>query len=752
MRRIFYAILLTLLLLFVPGCGKTPGETEGNTAIGINPEKIGSLNAPEQADQVKAPSWNVSRRELDAEYEIASINNGRIYGCSYIKGGLLVAVSDVWTGELLVSYQIPGVTEIQDITVDYQDQICLFGTDERGSALWKLTREGEVKNIEVPELQDLGLLPSFQGFYADPCGFYYLWYRMMASGSETVNGYSAEVYCDVDRIYVMDRDLNVVCCDEVTKGDTMVCLLFDEEGRPMLLARDFDGYYICQVSTEEGKEYEKYYLNGVDLYELDADTSPALTSGGLLFLKDGAVHMYHLEEGWDETMMELAAGGIYAEDVICLEMREGCLEIIDNFRGSEKSEYSRFEQGGQMDQIAVTLGVLQMTTGMRDLIASFNRSQNRIRIEPVIYTKGCDYNTGFEKLKLDIIQNKAPDMFSTAEMDLEILANAGALADIYGFMDQDPECGRETLVSSVLKAYEINGGLYSLSPDFYVFTMWGGESVVKGRNGVTMEELMEILKENGGDVNSIYGFSADESVLRTLCTLGMDEFIDWEKRTCDFTGDGFRDVLEFAREYQGKQFDSLYRAIRDGEVLMTLMSVSSVEDCRLWSEIYGEDIQYIGCPTAEGTGSALYMGEQLAVSARTEHSAEAWEILKYFLLHGYERIGTGFPLVRGQFENFLENSLTEETALDELGNPYRIPRKRFSERDTTEIEIYKAEPRDVEAVREMIENATKKYEYSNEVLIIIEEGAEGYFKGQKTIDDVTRIIQNRVQLYLNEQG
>lgn len=343
-------------------------------------------------------------------------------------------------------------------------------------------------------------------------------------------------------------------------------------------------------------------------------------------------------------------------------------------------------------------------------------------------------------------------MFSTMGIDYDILANAGALTDLYGFLDGDPECGREDLVSSVLRAYEKKGRLYALAPDFYVFTMWGAESVVKGRRGVTMGELMRILEENGGDVNSVYGFSADESVLRTLCALGMDEFICWEEGTCDFTGERFREVLKFAGEYQGARFDSLYSAIRSGEVLMTLMNVSSVEDYRLWSEIYGENIQYIGCPTAEGTGSAVYMGEQLAISAKTEHSGEAWEFLRYFLLHGYEHIGTGFPLVREQFEACMEKSQSEDTVQDDAGNSYRIPRRTFFERDVVNIEIYKAEPGDVEAVREMIESATGKYGYINEIMTIIEEEAEGFFRGQRTLDEVTHNIQNRVQLYLNEQG
>ncbi len=38
------------------------------------------------------------------------------------------------------------------------------------------------------------------------------------------------------------------------------------------------------------------------------------------------------------------------------------------------------------------------------------------------------------------------------------------------------------------------------------------------------------------------------------------------------------------------------------------------------------------------------------------------------------------------------------------------------------------------------------------VIQIISEEASAYFSGQKGIEDVTGVIQNRVQLYLNENG
>ena len=53
-------------------------------------------------------------------------------------------------------------------------------------------------------------------------------------------------------------------------------------------------------------------------------------------------------------------------------------------------------------------------------------------------------------------------------------------------------------------------------------------------------------------------------------------------------------------------------------------------------------------------------------------------------------------------------------------------------------------------MRKLIDSAENKFEYNTEILGIIDEETEAYFVGQKDLDSVTDVIQNRVQLYLQE--
>ncbi len=750
-RKVWISCLVIALILMMTGCG---GKTKNEDVIGINPEKIASEQGGKDVahDRIK---WNVGHVKTPHGFENATLKDGKVYGCYYDNQGIKVSVCDPGTGQELANYSIGELAETGSISVGADNEILVFGLQDDNPVVWTITQQsGEITRRDQFMVNDVGLFPRVKRFVSDKNGFYYLWYYMSLPCSE-VYGEDCEdgVYTLVDRIYVLDKELNCVCQEQIPDSNLnkLTNLLFDEDDRPFLLAMDADGYYTRRVRTEQGEEHEKKRIEGVKLNELETGDCCAMTSEGILYLKNGAIHLFHLEEARNEKLMELAEAGIFEEDVIWLGTNGDGIEILDNYKGSSCTEYSVLARGEEKERITVTLGIMQMTPRMKNAVAGFNRNQTEITVEPVTYADDYDYQAGFERLKLDIVSGSAPDMIATEGIDVDLLANAGAFMNLYSFMETDDQCNKDALVDSVLKAYENDGKLYVVAPNFYIFSMWGGKSIVRGRSGVCMKDLMQILRENNGDINGIYGFSADESVIRTLCALCMDEFIDWNEGTCHFASEDFQNVMKFAKEYQGKRFESLYNAIRNKEILFVIQNVSCVEDYCLWSGIFGEDVEFIGFPTATGSGTAAYFDEGLAILSKTTHDAECWKFVKQFVLDGYER-GTGFPLVKTELEKVFDESMQENTVPNVNGGIVKMAKKSYGERNnpSASVTVYKASKSDVEAVRKMIKNISGKHAYHNDIMNVIDEEAESYFCGQKSIEKVADIIQKRIQLYLKE--
>lgn len=786
-----YLALVLVLLLFYAGCSweKEGARKNGGTVPGKIAAENGKTGADGEAsakqggkgqEEKETTKWSVTHRALPHLFETATIQGGKIVGCYYDGLGVGVSVCNAETGEELQNFQIRERMEISSVSAS-GEEILLLGNQEDQVCLWEIKADGDVKKRDSKrdsfKVENLGIFPSVESFFADGNGHYYLWYRMSVPMAEA---YGTEELVHnlqtwLDRVYVLDSDKNCICYEQIpdSNGNKLLCVLFDEEDRPYMLARDEDGIYVRRMRTEERAPYEKNRLEGLDVYDLERGKYFDVTQEGLTFLKGGALHLFRLEfteggslagleragkdslagleQARDERLLELAQAGIYEEDVIAMSASGEGVELIDNRAGADRSEYTRITKGEESERVRVTLAVMELSQQMKKAIADFNRNQSEITIEPVIYVKDHDFDAGYQRLQLDLIQGKAPDLIDTAGIDVDVLAGAGSFADLYPFLDGDQELGRDALALSVLKAYETAGKLHVLAPNFYLYSTWGAKSVVQGRSGVSMEELMEILRENGGDVNSIYGFSADESVLRTLCTSEMDEFIDWDEAFCDFENERFWQVLRFAKEYKGKGFESLYNALREKDILFVTSMLSGVEDCCLWSGLFGEPIEFIGCPTASGSGTVAYLGGGIAMNEKAKHPAECWKFIREYVRNGYDE-GLGFPLLLDRLEEVLLDSMQEKMVLGEEGKAVKQVRRSYQERDNRQarIYVYKASKNDVEAVRRLIESVSGKYVYHNEIMNIIEEEAESYFQNAKDERQVAAIIQNRVQLYLKE--
>lgn len=738
--KLSLSVLLFVILLSMTGCGKD------------NP--IHSFDRQQAAEGMEETvSRNVLHFPMLEQYESATIAGGKIYACCYGERGMEVCVYAADTMEQTDSYGIPDMTEVKSISVDASEQICIFGSTENGDALWKISPNGEISTIEDIEVEELGSWPQLKNFYADSNGFYYLWYEMGVPSNEVYEDGEEGVYTSLDRIYVKDQQMKTIIYEQVpgSRNNRLVSLFFDEDGIPMMLAKNEDWYYMQRVRTEDREEYEpsRLEMDIDEFYDLETSGIIAYTQNGLLYTKDGSLHLYHISDSRDEKLLELAGAGIFEEDIIYLGMRGSTIEIIDNYKGFEQSEYTVVEEG-EPQRTRLTLGVMMLDSNMRKLIAEYNRYQNEVTIEPIVYMEGYNYKAGLEKLKMEVIQGKAPDLMDVSGLGYESLAKAGAFVDLYTLMQKDAGVDAEDFVSSVLKAYEVDGQLYTIAPAFMIHTMWGSGSMIEGQKGIRLEEMIQMLKKNGGDINSIYGFSADESVLTTLCTYNMDRFIDWDDGTCDFTGKEFQQVVNFAKEYEELPRGSIYEDIQSGDILLTIGMIACVEDYRIQSEMYGEKIQFVGCPTEKGSGSAVaFLGDEIAINSKSKYQEEAWEFIKYFMQKGYDN--SGFPVAKEQYEAFLDESLNEDVIMDENGKKSRIAKKSYSERNKDPIYVYKCEPEDVEVIRDLVDSVSVKFQYNLDIQKIIDEEVGAYLQDQKSMEDVCAIIQNRVQLYLDER-
>ncbi|MCM1186243.1 MAG: extracellular solute-binding protein [Lachnoclostridium sp.] len=749
-------IAMAVLFAFVlAGCGKTKTDV----ATGQNLFNNNNNNNPASGE--KAVSWEADYSRLDNLYSLATATEHAVCGCYAQDGRVMVDwLPKDGNADAKKSFELAGASLIAGMAADGEGNIYLLGKQEKekSTGLWEIDAEGNLQDYVELVLEDTERAVNIflKGIYADSEGMLFVWCTMEVPETEMIEGYETEVWHEEDRVYVKDAGLQTVFYEKIAEmmGRRVLAFQMGTDGSPIFVVRDSDGIYLQEIDVAQKKRKNAVRLEkSKELTDAASENNLeyiAPTENGFLYCQNGELFAYTLDTQKAERLLTLSAYGVFSEDILFLAKNQKGMEIIGNHGDSEYSELVSFTTGGT-EKTLLTLGTLGFSQELEKTVGEFNRYSHEYRVEIAeYYSQVGSFDEALEKLKLDVVTGKAPDIIDVQGIDYSMFSDKGVLADLYDFMEGDEELTKDMLVPSVAKAYESGGHLYSMAPSFQLYSMWGYGDVTKGKSGVTFEELFRLLKESGKDLNAILGFTADEPVLNNLCAVSMDEFVDWEKGTCSFDGDYFKEVLSFAKEYTGN-YTGGTEAERIGkrEAVMSVGIISGVSEYQIQKEIYGGHMAFIGYPVAEGSGTAVtFRSRDIAINARKENQAGAWAFVKFYLLHGYD--GQGFPVLQEQFDRVLAEAMVDDYDMAEDGiRRERIAKNSYSD-GVVSISVYAATEEEVDVIRKLVEGAENKITSHTDIQNIIREESEAYFLGQVDLDKTVEKIQNRVSLLLQE--
>ena len=202
-------------------------------------------------------------------------------------------------------------------------------------------------------------------------------------------------------------------------------------------------------------------------------------------------------------------------------------------------------------------------------IKKFNEDHPDARIEIRDYSD----EGGRDRLQIELVLGQVPDImelrcYGKAGEDLEgyyqvhhpgsdtgpedgyfmpyrQMAQRGYLEDLWPYIENDPDLGREAVLEAPLKAAEVNGGLYMLFERVEIFTLIGRASVVGDRYSWTLEDMMEVYAVMPeGSVIMRHDMTRQQVFYNLLCN-SLEGFVNRETGECTFDSEGFRDLVGF---------------------------------------------------------------------------------------------------------------------------------------------------------------------------------------------------------------
>lgn len=408
----------------------------------------------------------------------------------------------------------------------------------------------------------------------------------------------------------------------------------------------------------------------------------------------------------------------------------------------------------------ITLATVGGGKGLTVMAVRFNRGNDQYHLTMKDYDSLTDlYNALLAKESIDLID--------LSGVDVEKLSGQGVFTDLTPWLEQSEIFSASDFLDGVLETYTFDDTLVGIPEAFTLQTVVGDRSLLTDGGGMTLDGFLAAAERNPQALP--FGEMTKEEIMRYLMMLNEDAFIDWDKGECYFDSEQFKKVLELVSRFpdsieNGPDEPSVPTRIRKGEVLMVFAELWRLDGYQLYEGICGDRAACIGFPTPDGQGGTLLLPHNAyGIVAGSAHKEGAWkfiesvltrmdinemeaeEVYNAYLNYDMEVGPNGLPTQR----RILDIMTNYKLEADSQKLPQSFPGKTFG--DGWRFQYHATTMDDVNVILDLLKEAVPAFSVENDdVLNIINEEAYAYYSGQKGIDEVVSIIQNRIKLYVKE--
>lgn len=583
------------------------------------------------------------------------------------------------------------------------------------------------------------------------------------------------------KIVVLDKDQNVLFTIEEENlwgqltllGDGTVGMsVWSEEGGQVLrtidkAAKGWGAEYPLPPNGGNiytgSQKYIFYYDNGDSLYGFNKETKAGekiLSWSAANINKDELMFFTFLEDGRIVAMTR--SWGMNGNDMTM-----------------ELAILTETDASVLKDKVTLTYATQYLGYEERNKIIDFNKSSNKYRIEIKDYSEfntAEDYKAGLTKLNTEIAAGNVPDILNVSGLPIQQYGAKGLLEDLWPYIDNDPDLGRDAIMENVFKAAEQDGKLYQVFSTFSIQTVVGATKVVGDRMSWTLDDLQAALATMPEGCTIFGEGDTKAGMLSNVLAQNMDAFVDWSTGQCSFDSEDFISLLEFCNsfplEYDWNNVDweeyedDNTRVMNGKQMLLNAYLYDLGDSLQMYEVVFNGDYSFIGFPQEDGSvGSSFSLGNGIAMSSTCKDKEGAWSFMRECLMPQYANVdeeymigGYNLSTNKADFEKMVEMAMKKEYQLDENGNqvldengqPIEVPKYTYGFNDLT-VDVYATTQEQYDQFMALYNAIDSISTYDENIYNIVNEVAGGYFNGDKTVQDTAKQIQDRVTLYVNEQ-
>lgn len=346
------------------------------------------------------------------------------------------------------------------------------------------------------------------------------------------------------------------------------------------------------------------------------------------------------------------------------------------------------------------------------------------------------------RIMAELAAGSGPDILYVSLEDMRRLQDMGALADLDSFLTGET---KDRILPGIIELGTVDGVFVGIAPDMDVDSVVTLKSIWEP-DVWRLEDIIGLLDK--GDFTGIFCQGtisfAPQAQLKWLTMFGLQEsiLVDWETRESHFDSDLFLKILELARAY-GSDNPS------EGETWLGVGGCpgqpigASIDSFNALYEEYGDEYHFVGWPTRGSSGNYLNSRGVLVVNRNSANSEAVSAYLSCLLEDEIQYPFSVIPkysILKVSLEDIETVEITTEGFENETRLFWKNHRLLIKEDGTTTLQDYK----------DFLESCIPAPDKYEDIVNMVWEEAQSYIAGDKSAKEVARIVDSRIQLYLDE--
>lgn len=384
----------------------------------------------------------------------------------------------------------------------------------------------------------------------------------------------------------------------------------------------------------------------------------------------------------------------------------------------------------------LTLGTIDFDAEksmLRSMIQSYNFSGAPVRIELLNYADGAESRAdAVTRMTTELLAGNVPDLLDCSDLSgaqYAGYAKNGILLPLDGIPESE-------LLSGILKPCYVDGKLYSVVGAFALDPLFGPAEKL----GASLETSVEdVLCGAVPDVSFSWG---GEDLLSVYCRHAAEQYLDYDTQTASFESEKFLNILTACAAVSSSEpaSDSIMQQPMNSAAMYRSMQ-------SFWYQQTGDAFRVLAL--GEDGGTAYQPILQLGVCAGSAMREAAQEALHGMLQEGFQQtITDAFPVCRAALRILMQKEIDaqaveQQTAIREEG--------RVEVGEAGDLAFLFDEAA-ADNLMNVLEHADCRSCGNQEILKIILDEADAFFKGRKTAQEAAQVMDRRAALFIAEAG